>query len=204
MKAFAMCLKIKSNHRNGTIYNYKPSLLEPSCSRYLASKLVEKAIKLGMIRMHNNNLTVVGLNKLLETHKLGWKSNKKIEINKEDSVNDIYLKLNYILLKDNHNQYLYRNSDQASESNKGEMDVYHIGCRRLGEILNTTHSTASKILKKLDDKGMIDTKRYIKEIHTKNQIVSKHLQYLNFGRGHVYSMNNVIYIDKGSIIYFNL
>lgn len=160
-KTMAFWLKLKSEHVNGTIYDYSNRKIAKivGCSTTVAKKNIEILEKAGMIRFFGNNITTVKIKNNPNFSHLKQQYTKVL-LDKNTSFKDLKDKLALLLIQRKSNQIQYKVKKTTGDRNKNEVsgeiqpERLAIGMRKMSEYLNISLGSLHALLKRLKKLGL--------------------------------------------------
>lgn len=222
-KSIALYLFIKSRYRNSTVYDYSNNKIAKlaGISNLLTKRLITNLTDANIATIRDGNITMRGTRKVLQSsYKRGW---VKFTIRKKDTLKDITDLLYLLSIKEKSFQQEYVKRIKAdiatTEKEKSGLSYKRIKkvlkmkeqyqgkayqkivftTRNLSKFWNVSHSTVGRIIKSLENKGFITTKKVIDDLGLYSGPVFERL-----GFGHCFVSNGSLYIHRGTQIIINI
>ncbi len=190
-KEVALCIIIKNTYGSGSIINFSYSLLEKKFgySRQHLTKIVKRCIKVGLMQIKNNVLTVKNLERALKVKK---RKKKSIRILFDrNTLSDVILRLKFGYL-----MYVYHNQERRIDKKRPSWDAYKkmairmkskkmierykqeystkmmyvvFSYKYIGDAFNCSASTAFELVKRFRKQNWVDTKVIIQPVTSMTQ-----------------------------------
>lgn len=160
-KTSAFLLKLKSEYKNGTIYNFSNRKISKiiGCSPTLAKKNIDILMDNGIVEIHNGNLSIRRISKI-ERFKNLKQSCIKILLSSTTSFKEYKDKCALLMIQRKSNQQRFKATRITEDSNKPKdkseilPQKLAIGTRKMAQYLGVSAMTVSRLTKRLKKYGL--------------------------------------------------